>query len=508
MTTPILDPPSTLSARLRARFDRPISNFWCVISWLGATAVFFGFSVLLGGPSEGDVAESVYGTWSVAHGNLGCVYPVATVNHLNDLANPFALAAPLYPLVSGFAATLTRIGHAVAFPSARQLGPQCDRAFNALFTWSVKSSAILPTIRLSYFVWPVLMVGVIALVRASGRGRRGWEPLALFLVACTPPAVMCLTYYFHPQDLLAMGLVLVGVARFLKRKWFWAGVFVGLAFCSQQFALLVAAPLVVIAPGRERIRFLLGALCAIVIIDVPLLVATSGRAVKTILFGSSRAGANIRSRGGTVLWEANLHGVLLFVISRVVPVVASMALAWWASRRLGARLLSPVPVISLVVTSLTTRLVFEVNSFGYYFMAAAIGLIVLDVAGGRIRGPMIAWLALVTLAFNPVHAGFVSNLTGWSLRLHAVFPIVLFAVAVAAVMLDAVWRRIRLYKVVWVVVAALTGESQIWGLKHSVIQVSNWTWQLVLVPTALALAVSPLVNIVKSRTSLEVPATR
>jgi len=245
-----------------------------------------------------------------------------------------------------------------------------------------------------------------------------------------------------------------------------------------------------------------------VIIDVPLLVATSGRAVKTILFGSSRVGGNIRSTGGTVLWEANFHGVLLFVISRVVPVVASMALAWWASRRLGARLLSPVPLISLVVTSLATRLVFEENIFGYYFMAAAIGLIVLDVAGGRIRGPMIAWLALVTLAFNPVHGGFASNLTGWSLRLQDVIPFVLFAVGVAAVMLDAVWRRVRLYKVVWVVVAALTCETKLWGLNRSVIHVSNWTWQLVLVPTALALAVSPLVNIVKSRTSLEVPATR
>ena len=58
------------------------------------------------------------------------------------------------------------------------------------------------------------MAGIIALLRVSGRGRRGWEPLAFFLVACTPPVFTCLTYYFHPPDLLAMGLILAGCRVF------------------------------------------------------------------------------------------------------------------------------------------------------------------------------------------------------------------------------------------------------------------------------------------------------
>ena len=57
---------------------------------------------------------------------------------------------------------------------------------------------------------------------------------------------------------------------------------------------------------------------------------------------------------------------VLFVISRVAPIVVLMALAWWVSRRLGAHLLSPIPLISLVAASLIFRLIFEGNLFGYY----------------------------------------------------------------------------------------------------------------------------------------------
>lgn len=504
MTTE-LNPPAGLAARLRQTLDRPISTFWCVMSWLGASAAFYGLSGVLGGPTESDAAESVYSTWSIAHGNLACAYPLAGNHHFSDITNPFALVAPLYPLISGGFAALLRIGHDVGFPSQHQLGPQCVNAFKSMLDWSGKSGAILPTIRLSYLVWPVLMAGIIALVRVSGRGRRGWEPLALFLVACTPQVLSCLTFYFHPQDLLAMGLILGGVACSLKKRWFWVGVLLGLAFCSQQFALLVIAPLIIIAPTQGRIRLGAGALLAAALVDVPLLVATSGRAARTILLGSSRVGLNIKSTGGTVLWEANLHGAILFVISRVAAVAVTMALAWWVSRRLGERLLSPIPLISLVAASLTIRLVFEENLFGYYFMAVAVALLVLDVAVGRIRGPLLAWIALVAAAFDPVHLGFVSNLTSWTVTLYNAIPIALLAAMVVSVAYDAAVRRVHLYKVMWIIVVAVTCESRVWGLNHSIIHVPNWLWQVVLVPLALGLALAPLL---KAPASIPAPEPR
>lgn len=494
MTTALSDVLKSRIASFRRWLDRPIPSIWCAIGWLGASVVFYGLTTLLGGPTQGDASESVYSTWSIAHGDFACAYPHLGTYHFNNLANPFALAAPLYPLITGGAAALLRIGHDVAFPSRQQLGANCAHAFTDFFNWSVKSSAIWPTVRLSYLVWPALMIGTIALVRASGRGRRGWEPFAVLLVACTPTVLMCLTYFFHPEDLLAMGFILAGVAAGLRRRWFWCGALLVLACCAQPFALLVGAPLLVVAPGRDRVRYVSGAIVTTLIIDLPLIVATSGRAMRTILLGSSRVDIVNRSTGGTVLWETHLHGAVLFLISRVAPIALSMVLAWWAAKRLGPALLGPVPLMSLVASALVLRLVFEENLFGYYFMAISIALVLLEVVRGRFRGTVLAWLALVTVAFNPVHEGFFSNLTGHTLDLYDGLPIVVFAVFVAWVAMDAAKGHFRPYKFICIVIVSLTCESRLWGLHHAIFTVPNWLWQVVLVPLALALAVWPLLT--------------
>lgn len=448
---------------IRGWLDRPLSNIGCFISWIVSSVIFLGFADLLGGPTEGDVSESVYGTWSIAHGNLACIYPPLASHHLNDLANPFALAAPLYPFISGGLAALLRIGHQVPFPGTSQLGDHCLNAFSAIFKWSAKSNAILPTIRLSYFVWFVLAAGVILVVRASGRGRSGWEALALVMVAATAPVVMCLTYYFHPQDLLAMGLLLACVAASLRGRWYLAGLLIGLAFCSQQFALLVAGPLLVVSPPRDRLRYVIGAVFAVIAIDLPVIIATSGRGIRTVLFGSSRVGSNITSFGGTVLWSMQLHGIALFILSRVLPIVVATGIAWWLSNRYGSALLRPVPIASVVALSLVMRMVFEENLFGYYFMATAVSLVLLDIVAGRVRGQTLAWLGLFMAWFNPVHLGLVPNLTSWSVSLSYDIPIALFAIGALCVLIDAAQRRVRLYKIAWLVVLALTRETKLWG---------------------------------------------
>ncbi len=485
---------SLLGARIRAALDRPIPAIWCVISWLGATALFYGILGILGGPVEGDASETVYPTWSIAHGDLACAYPHLAAFHLDNLAEPFALAAPLYPLVSGAGAALLRIGHSVAFPSQSQLGPGCAEAIVKFFNWSAKSSAILPTIRLSYLVWPVLLAGIIALVRASGRGKTGWEPLAVLLVACTPPLAMCITFYFHPEDILAMALAICAVAAALRRRWVWAGVFIGLGCCAQPFALLVGAALLAVSPGRNRIRYASTVIITAAIIDVPLIVATSGRALRMIALGSSRVGIINRSVGGTVLWETDLHGFPLFLCSRIAPVAASMLLAWWAARRLGPRVLNPVPLVSLMTCSLLFRLVFEENLFGYYFMAASVALVLLEVVRGHFRGTVAAWIGLELIAFNPINAGFFSNLTGHTLFLFWWVPIFILGLVVVSVIVDAVYHRVRIYKFLWIVLACFTGELKLWGLTNPIWYMPHWLWQIVLVPIALGLALKPLLD--------------
>ena len=122
--------------------------------------------------------------------------------------------------------------------------------------WAHRSGALSPTLWIGYTAWLALMVGVIAWLRASGRGRCGWEPATLIVIASLAPAWMCVQTDFHPQDLLAMGLALGAMACARGSRWFLAGVLLALAVLSQQFALLVAVPLFVVAPSTKRIRLL------------------------------------------------------------------------------------------------------------------------------------------------------------------------------------------------------------------------------------------------------------
>ena len=99
--------------------DKPQSGLVCLGGWALATAIFCGMVALLGGPTQGDSAESLYATWSIAHGNLACAYPPASpvTSSFVLFYRPLPGVPPLWPLISGGLAALTRIGHRAPFPS-------------------------------------------------------------------------------------------------------------------------------------------------------------------------------------------------------------------------------------------------------------------------------------------------------------------------------------------------------------------------------------------------------
>ena len=230
--------------------DRRLPGRQCVLAWVVATAIFVGLIALLGGPTANDASESLYSTWAVAHGDFSCTYsptPSDVASFIPDY-RPGPYVSPLWPLVSGGLAAVTSIGHDQPFPSQQALGTSCTHADQAMYRWAHQSRAMVPTLGLGYLTWFVLLAGVVALLRASGRGRTGWEAAGVILVVLTPLVWEPLLDEFHPQDLLAMGLVLAGLACALRRSWIWAGVLLGLAVLSQQFALLVLVPLFVVAP--------------------------------------------------------------------------------------------------------------------------------------------------------------------------------------------------------------------------------------------------------------------
>ncbi|HEY6430077.1 MAG TPA: hypothetical protein VIX84_22835 [Acidimicrobiales bacterium] len=467
--------------------DRPLSRWWCMAGWLASSVVFITFVQLLDGPSDGDATESAPSTWAIAHGQLVCAFPKKEV-----------LAAPLYSYVSGGIAALTRIGHGVPFPSAAALGPNCSKAFNAVWLWGWQSNAISATLRIGYLGWIVLLAGVVALLRAAGRGRCGWEPATLFVLACLPPIWMSLENFFHPQDLLAMGLALGALACVLRDKWLAAGVLIALGLLTQQFTLLVAAPLLVVAPSTRRWTFV-GAAAATTALALLLFFVSAGSgAVRTALIGTG----NQSGVGGTWLAALHLSSGATGFISRVVPLELSLVLAWSVAKRLGRSVLEQVPLLSVVALSLSFRLVFEQNLLGYYFMALAVMLVLLDVLQRRIRAALVVWLAAVSLVFFVAPGtAFLAFPVYWTTQRQIAAPIFL-AVILVALGLHVLRHGPRRTDLLWV---ALVGVALLaWPATHNPLSrhVAPGWWQVLFVSTGIALAATPLVGELRRHGSL------
>ena len=275
LRTPTLHSSTSPAARA-SRLDRPLSGWWCALGWLAATGVSLWARTGSGWCQPDRLAgvhlhHAGHWTWSTRL----CISPRGLRPALP------ALISPLYPLLAGAVEAVTGIGHTYAFPSQSALGPGCSTAMQHALLYG--SAAIL---RIGYIGWVALLAGLVALLRACGRGRCVWEPVTLLVVAALPSVLMTLTNAFHPQDMLAMGLALGGLACARRGSWIWAGCLLGLAVTSQQFALLVLVPLLVVVPHNRRIRFAGAAAVAAALVVVPLVVITSGRALKWVLLGS------------------------------------------------------------------------------------------------------------------------------------------------------------------------------------------------------------------------------
>ncbi len=469
------------ASRLKSWLDAPLSVWWCVLGWCAATTLFVGFVAIFGGPSIIDTSESLYGTWAVSHGQLACTYPPVSLPH-------FPPIAPLYLLLSGGIAAVFPAGHSVAFPSAAALGPHCDRVFSAMNLWSVQADASTATEWIGCIGWLALMIGVVLWLRASGRRRRGWEPATLLVLASLPPVWMCVQSYFHPQDLLALGLSLAAMACARRGHWVGAGILVAVAIASQQFALLVAAPLLVLAPANRRVPYAAAAIATGALVLLPFLVVSGDAALRAVTIGT---GEN-PSSGGTVLWQLHLTGAGVVIVSRILPIVASTGLAWFVVRRLGQAALQPTTLMSVVAFSLGLRLVFEQNLFAYYFMALAVCLVLLDVVRGHVRSSLVAWLVAVALVFCFRPGNAFEESVRWGGRLQSLAPLIVLVPALVVILVRLLRGQFTRSLLPWIgvcICALLTwpGHNGPFDPQHV-----RWLWQLLLVVPGLILAARPL----------------
>lgn len=383
--------------------DRELSWWWLAAGWVVATGVYVAATSWVWPLTQGDATESVFAAWALAHGHVACGYLPAGVPG-------YGPTAPVYVLASGAVLAITRVGHAVPFPSGA-LGHSCATATAAIRSWATEAGAWTPTLRVGYLGWVLLVAGIVAVLRTTRRGRTSWEPLCVLAAAISPPVAMCLVEYFHPQDLCAVGFALACLACVRRDAWVLAGIAAALCVLSQQFGVLVVIPLLVIAPAPRRVRFIVATALTGIVVTAPLLVLTSGRAMASILVGTGESATY-----SSMLVETGLRGSALYAVARVLPMAVAAIVAWWAQDRLGDRVFDAVPLVSLLATSLVLRLVFDVELWGYYLMAATVMLIVLDVVRGRIRASLICWMALVVLAGYDgilVNDGRIRSIPAW-----------------------------------------------------------------------------------------------
>ena len=255
-------------------------------------------------------------------------------------------ARPVYR--STVAARVGGVGCGNRYRSSRRrshrgsaLGPGCSTALVAIYRWSARSGATSQTVQLGYVAWLVLMAGAVALLRACGRGRCRWEPAALVMLACAPPVWMPLRQFFHPQDIMATGLVLGALACVRRDRWVWAGVLVALALTSQQFALLVLVPLIVVVPQKFRARFVGATMATLALSGSPAVRHRIGHAFRAMVLGKSDSTVVGRMLG----LETHVPLGVLVVLARGLPIILSATVAWCALRRLGPAVRRAVGVV-------------------------------------------------------------------------------------------------------------------------------------------------------------------
>lgn len=476
------DVPPASAARGSGRrwLDADRSTSWSVSSWVVATAVFVCATLILGGASEGDATQSIYSAMLIAHGDFSCAYPPAAFSHFGGY--PLTFTSPLYTLVSAIAGWALRIGGGLPFPPSSALGVNCAHAMTLVGNWTNSGTILVALLRVGYLSWLVLAAGIVALMRASGKGRNRREAAVLMAIASSGPVVSCLAAYFHPEDLMAMGLVLLAMASVVRERWWLAGVFVVLGVLTQLFVVLAAIPLLIVLPAQQRLRFLNAAVVVVIVLVTPLAIVTSGRVWHAVLLGTSRAGSpHVVGAGGTVAFALGLHGPALFLLSRIAPMVGAAVVAWSAWRRWGERLREPVLLVALVGTCLALRVLFDVNTFNYYYMAPVVSVLLLDALRGRFRGETFALMWLVTLAYSPIPLNYMWRGTVVVPNVRAALPY-LVAVPLLVVLVISAYR----HHVRWFLISSLVAVSVAFirfplsNSQYSPV-IPSWCWQLLLV---------------------------
>ncbi len=462
---------------------------WVAIGFAFAGVVFWaltGVGKWSNVPDYGDAAFSYYTTWAVAHGQFACAYPPQHFAGLPVPDRPYSYIAPLYPLVAGALSALLGLGARAAFPTSLAMGPHCGNALAAMHSWAGITRVTTPTVELGFLMWIVLIAGYLSTISLASYPLGRWELVGLGVVGLSFPLLDAMIHYFHPEDALGLGLILLAIRPVVRRRWWVAGSVLGLAFVAHQLAVVVLVVVLVISPWQAKWRILAAFLLTVSAVVAPFIVLQDGGSWRNIIAGSSIP-QGVRS---TLVGELHLSIHTSGVIARGAPILAAFALAWVMRRRHAQ--LATLELTSLIIVTLGLRLVFEVNLFGYYFLALAVGLVILEVMQRRFRGTVAAWLMLEAVVYSQFDIGAYSQGGTWAMFAVSIVPMFLAAAGVCVVLLQLSRHRIEWTWLAYLVIVSATMLIGMHSKSPIVMAGPLWLWQVILVCSGLMLASEPL----------------
>lgn len=311
----------------------------------------------------------------------------------------------------------------------------------------------------------LLALALLAVWTMAEMLRRGRPRLGALLV---PAALLAgpLTYaaldYGHPEELLGAALCVGGVLAAGRGRSLWAGLLLGCAIATKQWAIL-AVPVAMIAAPRGRVRVPAFAAAAAGLLTLPMMLADPSRfwlAQKSVgiattfthtvtasnfwfAFADGSTGPTRTPDGVRVVTQYSLSDTLGHVTHPLVVLLAIAAMVAYFLRRRGA---DPEEALQLLALVFLMRCVFDPLTYSYHHAPFLVALLAYE--GLRRRVPVmsgfaVAALLAMTYVVAPMHDATLMNVfyLAWSLPLLAALAIATLAPERAARMTARLGKR-------------------------------------------------------------------
>jgi hypothetical protein len=211
----------------------------------------------------------------------------------------------------------------------------------------------------------------------------------------------------HPEELLTAALVLGAALAAIRARSIWAGILLGLALGTKQWALLAAAPILIACHPGQRLRAALVAGLLAAVLIAPLAVGDPERfttnnrmaqggwyhasrfSVWWPLGSEQRVGGDPAGKGSFTIRRLPAHWTT-FARPLVVLLSVALSLAFWRRRRV------PEDTLALLALILLLRCLLDPTNNDYYHAPFLVALVAWE--GVRVRGlPVLSLLAAAAL---------------------------------------------------------------------------------------------------------------